>query len=1038
MGGLLGALLLLAACRPAPPAALTACDMLAGMTIRPFQGRLSCGMPFRPFRRVHRQLAAPSQPSGTLTRGGLGPRSVEPTVLAGRRGSERAAYALVRGRLDDAIDLFVDALAAETDTAGVHNDAAVAYLERGRLQDRPFDLLEGLRHSRRAVELAPRSPAALFNLGLALDTFQLRHQAMSAWRRCLELDVKSAWAPEVRRRLAENADDSYRQGWEALRAVLRRREPLAPAALRRALEAYPDQLRELTVEEMLPLAASELATDSPRSARSASAQVSALAVEMASRRGDELLAGALSSLVGGRGDRQRLAAAHRDFALAMTRYHAQEFRIAEEMLARIVPALSKVGSPLAWEARFYQAVCIYYSDSQRASAQLRSLLAEIDPRRFPSLTGRTLWMLGTCAMVAGRHEEAIAAFQRLGSPLLRGAGDDQVAIADQLLGENYELRGEIERGWHHRLKALQVLVPRGTPRRRYSILQESARALARRHQLDLALLFLDDAIAAADAWGERSGQAEAFSLRARVWAELGERQRALADAESALGAVTAMPAGGARRRLEGDALISRGEARLAADPAAARRDLERGRSLEAATGWAYDSTLAATLLAAAQRRLGDRSAARKSLFAAVQSYERIRNEAMEPRSKIAVFEHAQEAFEGLMELALDGSGGGLSQAFDWSERSRRRYLVDAWVPRKDPRQRAATAGASEVRRLLPSDMTLVEYAVLPERTICWVVEGGTLRGWVLPISRSQLSRQVEAYRRALEKDSGARDLGAALFDLLLRPLEPFDHPDQRLVIVPDGPLEQVPFAALFDRVRGRYLVERATVTIAPSATVLVSLLSHRVAAHAAGTRSALVVGAPDLTASRHADLPVLAGAADEAQAIARLYPRHTLLLGRAAARADFLRELPRHGVLHFAGHALARAGAGQSSLFLLTPSASDEGEVSAADLRDLRLPGLDLVVLAACSSLAGYTAGREGALSLASSFLAAGVPSIVAAWWSVDDRISPRLMHRFHALVASGTDPPSALRQVMLECLHSDDRELAAPRSWAAFTVLGL
>jgi CHAT domain-containing protein len=1025
---------MLAACRQARPAALTACDLLARMTTRPFEGRLTCAMPFRPFRPERpRPEARSRQPA---TRGDLGAALSAAAHRAGHGAAERAALALVRGRIDEAIDLFVDTLATEPETAALHNDAAVAYLERGRLEVRPFDLLAGLRHARRAVDLAPRSQAALFNLGLALDTFQLRYQAMNVWQRCLELDGTSAWAPEIRRRLAENADETFEQRWEALRAALRRREPLPPAALRRAVESYPDQLRELALEEILPAAAGELSAGSTRLARPATALASALAAEMTARRGDAFLADALASLLRGRGGRRRLAAAHRDFAAAMARYHGQEFRIAGEMLGRTVPVLREAGSPLAWEARFYQAVCVYFSDSRHASAPLRSLLAEIDQRRYPSLAGRTLWMLGTSAMVEGRHEEAIAAFQRIGSPQLQGAGEAQTAVAEQLLGENYELRGEIERGWRHRLKALQVLVPRGTPRRRYAVLQESARALVRRHQLDLALVFLDDAIAAADAWGELSGRGEALSLRARVWAELAERQRALADAESALAAVAAMPEGGARRRLEGEALISRGEARLAADPAAACRDIERGRSLEAATGWAYDSTFAATLLAAGQRRLGDRPAAKKSLFAAVQSYERIRDEAMEPRAKIAVFEHAQEAFEGLMELALDDSGG-LSTAFDWAERSRRRYLVDAWATRNGSRRTAATVDAREVRQRLPADVTLVEFAVLPEQTIAWVIENGALRGRVLPISRSRLSRQVETYRRALEKGGGARDLGAALFDLVLRPLAALHKPGQRLVIVPDGPLEQVPFVALFDRVRGSYLVEQATVTIAPSATVLISLLSRRVASHASG-RSALVVGAPDLSSTRHADLPALAGAADEARIIAKLYPRHTLLLGPAAARAEFLRQLPRHGVLHFAGHALAPAGAGQSSLFLLAPSPGDDGEVSATELRDLELPGLDLVVLAACSSLAGYDAGREGALSLASSFLAAGVPSVVAAWWSVDDRTSPRLMLRFHAFVASGTDPPAALRQVMLECLRGGDRELAMPRSWAVFTLLGL
>jgi CHAT domain-containing protein len=97
-----------------------------------------------------------------------------------------------------------------------------------------------------------------------------------------------------------------------------------------------------------------------------------------------------------------------------------------------------------------------------------------------------------------------------------------------------------------------------------------------------------------------------------------------------------------------------------------------------------------------------------------------------------------------------------------------------------------------------------------------------------------------------------------------------------------------------------------------------------------------------------------------------------------------------------------------------------------------------LVVLSACHGLDGFEQGREGVVSLASSFFAAGVPTVVAALWQVDDRASYRLMTRFHELVSGGEAPSVALRAVMIEEIRSEDPSRSDPAYWAVFAVLGV
>jgi len=1034
-------MVLLAACGERHPAAPPAFAFLERLPTRPMEGRLARAMPFRPY------VAPPSAAPVTAieTRFSAIPEietalgNQLPSADHGDRLAENAELDLAHGKVETAIANLTLATSHGVASARIDIDAAAAYLERGTRQGDAFDLLAALRYSLHGVNLAPTSPAAQFNLGLVLEALFLEHQARRAWQHYLDLDPGSDWAGEVRRRLHRLELHPFQQHWEASRAALRRHEPLSAATVTELVRWYPHQLRELTVEELLPAVAVELAAQKPGSGK-ATVLVAQLAREMHTQRGDWLLSESLRALEDAARPDPALSTAHRQLALGMRRYHAQDFRTAATLLGRSIPVLRAASSPLAWEAELYRAICLYYERAALARPRLAALLAAIDQRRFPSLAGRTLWMLGTIAMVEERHEEALAAFREMRDLLLRGAGEDQAAMADSDLGDDYELRGEVYRGWVHRLRALRILIPRGDARRRHSLLFEAAQALARRHQLDLALAFLDEVIANAADWGEPLARAEGFAMRARVRAERGESAAALADAELSLAAVAAMPPGGLRRRVLGVALVSRGLAWLATDPARATRDLDAGQASELATGWRGDRTLVLTSLAKADLARGDVASARKFLIAAVQSYERTRREAAETQARIAIFEHAQTAFDTLISLALETGDPARARAFAWAERSRSRYLADSSRLRPPVTGLGLTIDARTLVRLLPPHTTLVEFSVLPERTIAWVAETGNMRSVVLPLGKAALSRRVAEFRDAVEAgDGNPRALGAQLFDELLRPLGLTAGAERRLVIVPDGALELAPLGALYDRERRQYLVEQATVSLAPSATLAAALLARSHRRGVAGRDTALVVGAPVLENTGHADLEALPGAAAEAAAIAKIYGRSVLLVGRDATRERFVSELSRCRVAHFAGHALTMVGGTDSSMLLFTPaSPSEGGELSAARVRSLSLPDLDLVVLAACRSAAGYSPGREGPMSLASAFVAAGVPTVIAAAGPVDDRAAPRLMHRLHSLVASGTDPPAALREVMLECLHSRDPALQAPSAWAMFTAFGI
>jgi len=102
-------------------------------------------------------------------------------------------------------------------------------------------------------------------------------------------------------------------------------------------------------------------------------------------------------------------------------------------------------------------------------------------------------------------------------------------------------------------------------------------------------------------------------------------------------------------------------------------------------------------------------------------------------------------------------------------------------------------------------------SVFPDRTLAWVLHRDSLVPIELPVGEGELARAVERLLASVVKRRGARAIelaSARLYDLLVRPLLPALRGGEPVVFVPDEALHAVPFAALWDRREGRYLIER--------------------------------------------------------------------------------------------------------------------------------------------------------------------------------------------------------------------------------------
>lgn len=274
---------------------------------------------------------------------------------------------------------------------------------------------------------------------------------------------------------------------------------------------------------------------------------------------------------------------------------------------------------------------------------------------------------------------------------------------------------------------------------------------------------------------------------------------------------------------------------------------------------------------------------------------------------------------------------------------------------------------------------------------------------------------------------------------------------RRVVIVADGLLERLPFEVLSDPVTGQPLIESHEIVYVPSLSVF-SALRERVTSCSLPSKELIAAGDPVFgkqdgrwpdgledprTDDESWQFPALEAAAREARAIASLYSRSTLLLGRQATRERVLFESPNHRVIHLASHARSDSEAPERSkiaLSCLGPEGPVEGscDLYLEEVTSLPLCG-QLVVLSACSTAGGPSVPGEGILGLPRAFLLTGASTVVASHWRVGDDSTANLMESFHRRLRGGESPASALRQAKLELIAHG----AEMRQWAPFVVLG-
>jgi len=941
---------------------------------------------------------------------------------------------LVSGDAGASVKALESASAQKPDDPRLLSDLAAAYLVRAAQADEPADIPKALEMAERAIALKDAPPEAWFNRALALERLHLVDAARKAWGDYLERDSTSGWADEARQHL-EVLPKARQSSLEEDKARVRAALEAGAPAIDRLAEDSPSLLRDYLEDELLPAWADAHLVGHPDAK---------LHRERARLVGDALwpttsdamardTARALAEpavAVASRDPLRSQAVGYRAFRDAERLYDVQEPSCSPFRGA--LRDLEAGASPYAaWAGLQVVITCLFPSEQLAALTELSRLEAVAAARSHAQILGRIQYMQG---LIEGLRGDLTDSQERLRSARASFKKTQDVEAEARVLvkmAENLYFLGDGRAAWRHRVEALALLGQVRTPRLRYGILGEALATCLDERMPRPALHFgttaLDTALTLPP-WA----MSDALLRQAAIHHSLGADDLAVAEVLQSRRLIARIPdETQADQKAEADAV--EGEILIRENPEQAARYL--GQSLARFQGTVPVRVPALHgLLARAQLARGSDDAAEGELLAGIQAMERGRT-SLRDADQLSFFDQALPMFDEMVRFQV-AKRQDPDAALAFVERGRARQLVES------------LAGAivsplqpDLLRRQLPDGLALVYYVPLDDRLFAWTLDREGSHFIERPLPAAELSRLVAANRAAIEgpaPQEAVRRTAARLHDELVRPILPFIASQRALVFLPDGVLQSVAFAALWNRQTRHYLVEDYLLGAAPSGTAFVRASAAATTPHNAAPH-AVIVGNPQFDRQIWAGLSNLPGAEAEAAEISGLYPSSELLLGNRATKVAFLASIRGSDVVHFAGHAATDTDAPSAGrlLFAPDPATADSGALYLHELGRRNLPRTRVVVLAACRTAAGAVSRVEGALSLGRPFLAAGVPDVVASLWDIDDAVSRRFFVSFHRALLVEGDPLLALRKAQIAFLHGDDASLAHPASWAPFICMG-
>lgn len=436
------------------------------------------------------------------------------------------------------------------------------------------------------------------------------------------------------------------------------------------------------------------------------------------------------------------------------------------------------------------------------------------------------------------------------------------------------------------------------------------------------------------------------------------------------------------------------------------------------------------------------AAMRGALFPALQLRERM------PESYWATLARYQQ-------LATEQIAGNVTQAAQLRslELELDRQELDSGLA--IPRSTENTSLAFEHwQRRIPADEAVFSFYLAEPYSLAWMVTNHSIELRRIP-GKAEIGRLVRCFRDALLRNSQNEPQCSSL-EIYIKLFGEFSSSRRTIpywTLVLDGDLFDLPFAALQSK-EGRYVVQDHTVRILPSALYLKSIATeegNQMAIgfadpiyNAADPRLETLSSSTSFLRSATLTLNRLPASAQELRLgfdrLARRHWKTQTSESMAASPANLRKALEASpDVIHVASHVVSSPNdPAHLSLALSLNSESRQPSLfSPLDFNTLR-SATRLLVLSGCHSASGQAVSGLGINGLSRAALIAGVRSVIATLWPVEDSTGPLFDSLYRELPNRSWTSRSAadsLRRAQLSMLDRRDW-FSHPAYWASYIAI--
>lgn len=337
---------------------------------------------------------------------------------------------------------------------------------------------------------------------------------------------------------------------------------------------------------------------------------------------------------------------------------------------------------------------------------------------------------------------------------------------------------------------------------------------------------------------------------------------------------------------------------------------------------------------------------------------------------------------------------------------------------------------------MPRRVAVLQYHVLADRLLVFLVTRREVRCQTFSgVTRIRLRELAEESLAAIQEQSAVR--ARALLEQLSRlmglqeVLGDLGEAVDRLVVIPSDVLVNVPFAAL--PYGEGWLCDRFAVSLLPHASMFSRTLGRE--PRPLRAKRFAGIGVRHYPGEALRELP---RAVEEVEAAANHLARkeaRTILRDGEAHPEAIRQALQGADWAHFACHGRVDSSDMLSTRLYVGGAEDKPGRLTLAELQQLPLEKLNGMVLAACwLSSTLFLPGNE-MVGLPAALMRAGVGTVIASLWEVDDEANFQFMTRFYEL-ARQRGAVWALREVQREWARREDG-WAQPFHWASYVLYG-